>query len=191
MSAKDKTENLKNMRLPARAHVKPLFTSPTLHSRDPKLHLTAASMSQTSWTLVHRWQWLDMATDHIWRHQTNSKFLINMFMKITFFWGIKLWIHKAIDVFIIYCGEGRWHISVFSRVQSCHSMYSLPTFELRRLLSDPAGNFIYCINLVTLCVYNKVISLHILINHFLLIRSLLQLVLKMEAVCTHVLITWS
>jgi len=68
MSTKDKTENLKNMRLPARAHVKPLFPSPTLHSRDPKLHLIAASMSQMNWMLVHRWQWLDRATDQIWRH---------------------------------------------------------------------------------------------------------------------------
>jgi len=58
----------------------------------------------------------------------------------------------------------------FPRVQSC-SVYSLPTFELRRLLSVPAGNLIYCINLVTLCIYNKIISLHILFNHFLLIHT--------------------
>jgi len=97
-----------------------------------------------------------------------QQIITNVFMKITVLWGIKLRIHHIIDVFIIYCGEGRRHTSVFSRVQSC-PMYCLPTFELRRLLSGPAGNLIYCINLVTLCIYNKVISLHILFNHFLLI----------------------
>jgi len=150
MSAKDKTGNLKNMRHPARAHVKPLFPSPTLHSRDPKLRLIAASISQTNWTFLHRWQWLDRATDHIWRLKTNDKLLANMFRKITFFWSIKLWIHHVRNVFMIYCGEGRRHTSVFSRVQSC-PMYSLPNFQLHRLLSGPAGNLIYCINLVTLC----------------------------------------
>jgi len=64
-------------------------------------------------------------------------------------------------------------------------MYCLPTFELRRLLSGPVGNLIYYINLVTLCIYNKVISLHILFNHSV------QLVLKMEAVCTYLPSTWS
>jgi len=69
MSAKDKTENLKNMRLPARAHVKPMFFSPTLHSRDPKLHLLAASMS--NWTLICRWQWLDRAISGSTRQTAN------------------------------------------------------------------------------------------------------------------------
>jgi len=76
--------------------------------------------------------------------------------------------HYVIDGFIIYCGEGRRHISVFSRVQSCLT-YCLPTFELHRQLSGPGGNLIYCIKLVTLCIYNEVISLHILFNYCLLI----------------------
>jgi hypothetical protein len=46
MSAKDKAENLKNMRLLARTHVKPLFPSPTLHSRDPNTRTQVAVAGQ-------------------------------------------------------------------------------------------------------------------------------------------------
>jgi len=120
-------------------------------------------MSQTNWTLIHRWQWLDRATDHIWKHYTNSKLLARMFVGF-----------QAVRTSSLRCVYNLWwrqkaHLG--SRVQSCHLMYSLPSFELRRLLSGPAGNLIYYINLVTWCMYNKVISLHILFNHFLLIHT--------------------
>jgi len=65
-------------------------------------------------------------------------------MKITFFCGIKLRIYQVIDVFIIYCGEGRRHISV----QEFRAAVQCILCQLRRLLSGPAGNLIYCINLV-------------------------------------------
>ena len=120
-------------------------------------------MSQTNWTLIHRWQWLDRAADHIWRHSPNSKLLAHMFVGF-----------QAVLTSSLRCVCNLWwrqkpHLG--SRVQSCGLLYSLSSFELRRLLSDPAGSLIYCINLVTWCMYNKVISLHILFNHFLLIRT--------------------
>lgn len=90
-----------------------------------------------------------------------------MFMKITVFWGISLWIHQIIDVFIIYCGEGRRHISVFSWVQRRRLIYSLATFELRWLPSGSTN----CINVLTLCIYNKSYLIAHSINHFLLLHT--------------------
>lgn len=62
MSAKDKAENLKNMRLRARAHVKPMFPSPNLHFHDPKLCLLAASLSQTEYSYAGGSGWTGQQT---------------------------------------------------------------------------------------------------------------------------------
>jgi hypothetical protein len=160
------------------------FPSLALHSRDPKLCRSAAPMSQTDWTLTQMAVAGQSKTPHLEaldRQQSVSKYVYEDYSLL----GYQADNTSSHDVFIIYCGEGRRHILVSSRVQSC-SINSLSTFELRRLPSGPTGHCIYCINLVTPCICNKAISLHILFNPFSAHEyRLLRLLLKIEAVYSY------
>jgi hypothetical protein len=144
---KDKTENLKNTRLAVRAHVKQLFvplSHPSLSWPQTPLYLEALDKQQ----IVSKYFYEDYSLLGVSRCE---------YVKSWCVYNLLLWWKKAyFDLF----KSSELSFDVFFA-----NLWTLQTAEW------PSRPSYLLINLVTPCIYNKVISLHILFNHFLLINT--------------------